>query len=468
MEGGMARENDRDVKPKYHRTKVVRQGLVLLAAFFCQMISLGFAFSLGVFYVEFVASFPVGRGAVSWATSLCSGLLFGAGLFVGWCIQRAGPRMCTMLGSLIATAGVLSSSFVSNLELLYVTFGGLSGIGLCLVQMSSAVAIDRHFQQGTAAAMSIAAVGAGIGSLSFPVLLRFLIDYYNWRGALMVFSGVILNALPLGILFVPVKPKVKEELKNNDAIQLDESQIIAADEEVTTTGAEKQVESGPMNKAKNKFCASSMFRNILYDLYLAITPVISTGYSFPFVALVDLALLRGIDKNRGTWLVTYISISTTITTFVIGLLLRYFHKRSLRFFDVSLLIMGTVLFVFPTLKSYASLVCGSVAYGIAMGGLTATYAVIVVDMIGSRQYATGFGFVCTGYGVGYLLGTPVAGWINDLTGSYDTSFYIAGSLCLGPAIPFIVTQLVLHYRKSKKHSLKVKSYKTETNVPQSP
>lgn len=49
----------------------------------------------------------------------------------------------------------------------------------------------------------------------------------------------------------------------------------------------------------------------------------------------------------------------------------------------------------------------------------------------------------------------ILGWINDLTGSYDTSFYIAGSLCLGPAIPFIVTQLVVHHRKSRKHSLKV-------------
>lgn len=74
--------DDRGANPKRHRRKAVRQGLVLLAAFFCQMISLGFAFSLGVFYVEFVASFPVGRGTVSWATSLCSGLLFGAGKMV--------------------------------------------------------------------------------------------------------------------------------------------------------------------------------------------------------------------------------------------------------------------------------------------------------------------------------------------------------------------------------------------------
>lgn len=279
------------------------------------------------------------------------------------------------------------------------------GIGLCLVQMSSAVAIGYHFKQGTAGAMSVAAAGAGIGSLSFPVLLRVLIDYYGWRGALMVLSGIVLNALPLGILFIPVKPRVNEELKVKDVIQTVESQTGEVNKEVTPTGGEKTAKSAP----KKKLCGASMFRNILYVLYLVIAPVISTGYSFPYVTLVDLALLRGIDKSRGTWLVTYISISTTISTFLTGLLLKYFHKRSLRLFDVSLLLMGTVLFVFPSLRSYTSLVCGAVAYGIAMGALSATYAVIVVDMIGLRQYATGFGFVCSGYGVGYLLGTPVAG-----------------------------------------------------------
>lgn len=60
-------------------------------------------------------------------------LLPRTGILMGWCIQRAGPRMCTMLGGLIATAGVLSSSFVSNLALLYLTFGGLNGECICNV-----------------------------------------------------------------------------------------------------------------------------------------------------------------------------------------------------------------------------------------------------------------------------------------------------------------------------------------------
>lgn len=59
--------------------RVRRKWLVLVGAFVCQVFSAGFGNSVGVFFVEFLETFHTGRAVVGWATSICSGLVFGAG-----------------------------------------------------------------------------------------------------------------------------------------------------------------------------------------------------------------------------------------------------------------------------------------------------------------------------------------------------------------------------------------------------
>ena len=53
--------------------------IVVVASFLMQTISGGLAFSVGVYFVEFLETFKEGAGNTAWTGSINTGLLFGAG-----------------------------------------------------------------------------------------------------------------------------------------------------------------------------------------------------------------------------------------------------------------------------------------------------------------------------------------------------------------------------------------------------
>lgn len=62
--------------------------------------------------------------------------------------------------------------------------------------------------------------GSGIGIFVFSPILKFLIDEYGWRGALLLDAGFILNCAVCGALFQPLKAThSSKSLKENSNSQ---------------------------------------------------------------------------------------------------------------------------------------------------------------------------------------------------------------------------------------------------------
>lgn len=62
--------------------------------------------------------------------------------------------------------------------------------------------------------------GSGIGIFVFSPILKYLIDEYGWRGALLIDAGFILNCVVCGALFRPLKAtKSSRSLKENSNSQ---------------------------------------------------------------------------------------------------------------------------------------------------------------------------------------------------------------------------------------------------------
>lgn len=63
--------------------------------------------------------------------------------------------------------------------------------------------------------------------------------------------------------------------------------------------------------------------------------------------------------------------------------------------------------------------------------LAATFAtlrsVITVQLLGLEKLTSAFGLLLLFQGLAVTIGSPIAGWFFDITGSYDYSFYLAGS-----------------------------------------
>ena len=67
----------------------------------------------------------------------------------------------------------------------------------------------RYFTTKQSMTLSITAVGISLGTFICPPIARFLIDEYQWHGALLIIAAALLNEIPLAMLIhdLPKKPR---------------------------------------------------------------------------------------------------------------------------------------------------------------------------------------------------------------------------------------------------------------------
>ena len=76
-----------------------------------------------------------------------------------------------------------------------------------MMYIASFVCVSAYFVSKRPLATSISSCGSSAGTFLFGFLYRLCIDYYGWRGALVVFSGLMLNGVVCGVLFRPFTAK---------------------------------------------------------------------------------------------------------------------------------------------------------------------------------------------------------------------------------------------------------------------
>jgi MFS family permease len=115
---------------------------------------------------------------------------------------RYGCRKVTIVGAILAATGFLLSSITPNLEMLYITFGLISGFGLSLCYVAAVVIVAYYFDQRRSFATGISVCGSGVGTFLFAPLTQYLVDEYNgWRGASVILAGFFLNMVICGALY---------------------------------------------------------------------------------------------------------------------------------------------------------------------------------------------------------------------------------------------------------------------------
>ncbi|XP_043247652.1 uncharacterized protein LOC122394681 isoform X2 [Amphibalanus amphitrite] len=174
--------------------------VVVAASFVVNMIADGIGFSFGVFFVEFLRSFGASKGTTAWLGSIFLALPLLLGPLASSLVDRFGCRRCTVAGSLLASAGFLLSYFANSMELLFVTFSILPGIGLSVCYVAAVVIVAYYFEQRRSLATGISVCGTGVGTFLFPPLVEHLLQEYGWRGALLVLSAILLNVAVCGML----------------------------------------------------------------------------------------------------------------------------------------------------------------------------------------------------------------------------------------------------------------------------
>jgi MFS family permease len=174
--------------------------MVVFASRMICLISDGISFSFGLLYIEFLKEFQESKSKTAWIGSLFMAVPLILGPVGSALVDKFGCRKMTILGGVISGLGFIISSFADSIEMVFFTFGFLSGLGLCLCYVTAVVSIAYWFDKKRTLATGLGACGTGIGTFLYAPMTQYSIEEYGWRGTVLLLAGTFFNFCVCGAL----------------------------------------------------------------------------------------------------------------------------------------------------------------------------------------------------------------------------------------------------------------------------
>ncbi|KAF7410041.1 hypothetical protein HZH68_004422 [Vespula germanica] len=172
--------------------------VVVLASLIISMIADGVSFSFGLLYIEFLKEFGASKAKTAWIGSLFMAVPLLSGPVMSALVDRYGCRKMTIAGGLISGFGFVLSCFSNTIEVMYLTFGVIAGLGLGLCYVTAVVSIAYWFDKKRTLAVGLGACGTGIGTFVYAPMTTFFIEEYGWRGTCLMLAGTFFNMIVCG------------------------------------------------------------------------------------------------------------------------------------------------------------------------------------------------------------------------------------------------------------------------------
>ncbi|KYN45223.1 Monocarboxylate transporter 14 [Trachymyrmex septentrionalis] len=191
--------------------------IVVLASLIISMVADGVSFSFGLLYIEFLHEFDASKSKTAWIGSLFMAVPLLSGPIMSALVDRYGCRNMTIAGGLISGLGFILSIFSNTIEIMYLTFGVIAGLGLGLCYVTAVVSIAFWFDKKRTLAVGLGACGTGIGTFLYAPLTTYLIQEYGWRGACLLLAGTFFNMIVAGTVMRDPEWWILEQRKQDQA-----------------------------------------------------------------------------------------------------------------------------------------------------------------------------------------------------------------------------------------------------------
>uniref|UniRef100_A0A1B0BJ74 Major facilitator superfamily (MFS) profile domain-containing protein n=1 Tax=Glossina palpalis gambiensis TaxID=67801 RepID=A0A1B0BJ74_9MUSC len=194
--------------------------LVLVGSMLVNILIPGTIKSFGVLFIEFLEAFHASPATAAWIPALCYFLYSSLGPVSSILSVKYSYRTVTILGGASAALGMIASFWASSVAYLYLSYGVLVGIGAGLSFPPTVYIVTSYFVKLRGLANGLCISGSALGSIILPPVLRWLLETYGYRGAVLIMGGVTLNVFVAAIFYEPVEqhmirvPRVNKTLEN--------------------------------------------------------------------------------------------------------------------------------------------------------------------------------------------------------------------------------------------------------------
>ena len=380
---------------------------ILAAAFTAFTIGAAMMHSYTVFLVAFVEDFGWSRAETSLAYSTSQMVAGVSSPVVGMMVDRLGPRRLLLLGGALLVLGLIGSSFIAHLWQIVLLYGVVMTFGAnCLGLVVFVPILSRVFVRHRGTAISIVQSANGFArALSAPIV-QYLITGFGWRPTYLIegaFMAVVV--LPLSAWFRRADPPRSVAASPDTAAAPSSSSTVAP---------------------RGGWTLAEAIRTPHFWLLFAV--YLFTGLGSFFVSLHQLAFAvdRGFDKLYAAEVLGMGAFLAVFGTIVTGTLSDYIGRELSAILAYGFSIVGVICALFITSPTQGWLLwLHACLFGLTWGARGPAITAKTADLFPGAQLGSILGVITIGSGLGSAIGSWGAGFIFDLSGSYELAFILS-------------------------------------------
>ncbi|RYC55500.1 hypothetical protein CHU98_g10713 [Xylaria longipes] len=410
-------ENRADIVPPLPK-KEPKEWLQILSTFIVFFNTWGFLLTSGAFqsYYELVLIKNYSNSDIAWISTTCAFILLSGGAITGPLYDRGFYPALLLAGSLLQVAGIMLLSLCTQFYQLFLCHGVCIGLGagILFTPSVSAAAACLPDPATRAKAMGLMSCGSSIGGIVYPLMLRYLVPRIGFPWATRSLGFVVFGLYLLSYLvLVNYQPKARSGRRFFDTTAFVDWPFII-------------------------LCVAGLFNATAYFIPLLYLP------------LVEKVRVPSIDPNLTLDLLPILNGASVLGRLLIGLAAARIGPTET--ITICLALSSVLLFAWIAVDSVSATIVWSVFWGIISGALVALPGAFIplfcpsTSVLGTRS-----GLFWISLGLGFLIGSPIAGSIYDLKTAEKDSWHLqvfAAVFMAGAAVLSIYP--VIHLRRKSK------------------
>ena len=351
--------------------------------------------SLGFFLTPLSQTNGWGRDVFAFSLAI-QNLIWGLGQpFAGAIADKYGAPRVLSTGIILYALGLYLTSTATTPAMAHLSAGVLIGLGLSCSAVPMVIgALGKILPESWRYIAFGAVTAAGsFGQFLFSPIAVYLMGAYGWQETLVIFSCVLLVAIPLSMMLI----------------------------------APKKPAGAPSAAAPPQSLAHALSEAFGHRSYvLLVLGFFTCGFQLAFVTahLPSYLADRGLSAEVGGWTLAVIGLFNIVGSLGAGWLATFLPKRYILSFIYFARALSIVAFIMVPATTATTLIFGAVTGLLWLSTVPPTSGLVAV-MFGTRWLTMLFGFAFFSHQVGGFLGVWLGGLMFERTGSYDAVWWLS-------------------------------------------
>jgi MFS family permease len=361
-----------------------------------------------VFFKAIAEDFGGSRLGVAIGLTVTNAVGAIAAPYVGRALDKYPLRNVMGIGALFMAFGFLGLSFVQNELQFYLVLGLFIGFGASSMgNLATSKLVTNWFDKRRGTALGIAAAGVSLSGVIMPYISAELIENFGWRQGFLVYSAfTFLVVVPLIFRLVISRPE-DVGLRPDGAmpIKFDDGTIVP-----------------PVEKTPPKMRLLELFKEHNFRMIVLTFSLLFCSMSATLTHMIPRLTDFGYTLVEASLVMSLCAGFGVVGKLSFGWLSDRLSVRKVMAIVIFMQFTGQYL-MFSSLD-YLTFAVGASMFGYGVGGVVPMHGAVVGKTFGRDRFGAVLGLMRPAMFPIQILGVPFAGWIFDVTGSYDIAFQV--------------------------------------------